>query len=39
MNNAESVRQFQPRVCFETLGSRMPEEIVRNPEGVARRRG
>jgi hypothetical protein len=22
MNNAESVREFQPRVCFETLGSR-----------------
>ena len=26
MNNAESVRQFQPRVCFETLGS-TPSEL------------
>src|SRR5258705_12073734 len=34
--NAESVGQCQPRVCFETLGSKMPGEIVRNPERVAR---
>jgi hypothetical protein len=34
--NAESVGQCQPRVCFETLGSKMPGQIVRNPEGVAR---
>jgi hypothetical protein len=31
---AESVRKFQPRrVCFETLGSRMPQEILCNSEG------
>ena len=34
-NNAESVHQFQPRVCFETLGSKDPQEISRNSEGVA----
>ena len=33
--NAESVGQFQPRVCFETLGHRRRKEILRNPEGVA----
>jgi hypothetical protein len=35
MNNAESVREFQPRVCFETLGAKTDQEIVHNPEGVA----
>ena len=34
--NAESVGQCEPRVCFETLGSNITVEIVRNPEGVAR---
>jgi hypothetical protein len=35
VNNAESVGEFQPRVCFETLGVRMPQETLRNSEGVA----
>ena len=34
-NNAESVREFQPRVCFETLGCEMPQKTPRNSEGVA----
>jgi hypothetical protein len=38
-SNAESVGECQPRVCLETLGSEMPEEISRNPEGVGRLRG
>src|SRR5688572_10966740 len=25
--------KFQPRVCFETLGSKTSAEIARNPEG------
>jgi hypothetical protein len=33
--NAEGVRQCQPRVCFETLGSNCLREIIRNPERVA----
>ena len=32
-NNAESVGKFQPRVCFETLGSKVAQEILRNSEG------
>ena len=32
-SNAESVGQCQPRVCFETLGGKMPGEIVRNRHG------
>jgi hypothetical protein len=35
-NNAESVGKFQPRVCFETLGSKVLLEILRNSEGVAK---
>jgi len=31
-SNAESVGQCQPRVCFETLGTKMHREIVRNPD-------
>jgi hypothetical protein len=32
---AESVRKFQPRVCFETLGTLLPIDERRNSEGVA----
>ncbi len=32
--NAESVREFQPRVCSETLGKRAAS-LCRNSEGVA----
>ncbi len=38
-NNAESVGECQPRVCFETLGLELLEEIARNPGWVARLRG
>ena len=29
-NNAESVGKFQPRLCFETLRSKVAQEILRD---------